>query len=259
MSKAYLPTVSIVTITQYSRRKCLENLRELIKDQIYKNIIEWVIVEGSKTQEDADNNAEYLESQADQLALLELNVIYIPYKSRNDEPHALSDLRNESNLRSKGDIIVCMDDDDYYPPTRVSHAVYRLNTSKKLIAGCSKNYIYFYETDQFFKFKGFGENHSINNCMAYKREYLYENAYDYGLNKAEESSFTKHFTEPMEQLEPDKCVVMSAHNKNTVDKSWMCNNSTQAGKNRMVIELPSSLIHDHIPPHIMERMKNMLK
>ena len=250
------PSVSILTITQYSRRKCLENLIELIKAQIYNNIIEWVIVEGSQNQADADANADHLESQAEQLALLNLNVIYIQYQ---DKPRFLSDLRNDGNLKCRGDIIVCMDDDDYYPPTRVSHAVYRLSTSKKLIAGCSKAYIYFYQTDQFFKYKGFGENHSTNNCMAYKREYLYNNSYELGLKKAEEASFTKDFTEPMEQLDPSKCIIMSGHNNNTVDKSWIYNNTTSPGKNRMVETINSELILEHMSPAIIERMRKMLE
>ena len=47
------PSVSILTITQYSRRKCLTNLSELIKQQEYCNIIEWVIVDGSHHSADA--------------------------------------------------------------------------------------------------------------------------------------------------------------------------------------------------------------
>ena len=55
-----LSSVSIVTITQLSRHECLLNLYELIQLQIYQNIIEWVIVEGSKTEENATINKEYI-------------------------------------------------------------------------------------------------------------------------------------------------------------------------------------------------------
>ena len=45
---------------------------------------------------------------------------------------------------SKGDIIVYMDDDDYYPPDRVNHAVNRLRAvPRALAAGSSIVYIYF--------------------------------------------------------------------------------------------------------------------
>jgi glycosyltransferase involved in cell wall biosynthesis len=44
----------------------------------------------------------------------------------------LGDNRNRGNQVVTGDIIVCMDDDDYYPPTRISHAVEELNKSNFL-------------------------------------------------------------------------------------------------------------------------------
>ena len=36
--------------------------------------------------------------------------------------------RNFMHEKSKGEIIVYMDDDDYYPPDRVNHAVNRLRS-----------------------------------------------------------------------------------------------------------------------------------
>ena len=36
------PTVSIITISQLKRFNCLEIARDLIKEQTYKNIFEWV-------------------------------------------------------------------------------------------------------------------------------------------------------------------------------------------------------------------------
>ena len=56
----------------------------------------------------------------------------------------LSELRNKGNKVCKGDITVCMDDDDYYPNDRVSHAVEKLSSSKAKIAGCSGVLIYDY-------------------------------------------------------------------------------------------------------------------
>ena len=53
-------TVSLLTITQRSRNKCLKNLLEFINKQTYQDIIEWVIVEGSKTQKEAEENKEYI-------------------------------------------------------------------------------------------------------------------------------------------------------------------------------------------------------
>jgi hypothetical protein len=244
------PTVSIVTVTQYARRECLAHLAMLITKQIYKNIVEWVIVEGSNNEADATANALCIRELK-----MEIPINYVPFQA----DQYLSDLRNSGNEATTGAIIVCMDDDDYYPPTRVSHAVYRLvySAKKALIAGCSQAFIYFYATDQFFQFKSFGHTHSTNNCMAYKREYLHMHAYTPGLNKAEESSFTNSFSEPMEQLDPVKTIVMSAHGSNTVDKTWLA----QSKKSHMMaIELKTpAIILEYIPLPILLKMEKLFK
>ena len=46
-----------------------------------------------------------------------------------------------------------MDDDDYYFPTRVEHAVQMLSKSKNLIAGCSEKYMFSYELNKLFENK----------------------------------------------------------------------------------------------------------
>jgi glycosyltransferase involved in cell wall biosynthesis len=213
------PTVSLITISQLSRNKCLTVLHELIRLQTYENIIEWIIVEGSNNQEDADKNKLYIEEL---IQNKNMNIFYIEFINSENK---LSDLRNIGNDTSKGDIIICMDDDDYYPEDRVSHAVHKLTISKKLIAGCSSMYMYDYFLKSLFKFDKFGENHSTNNCMAYKREYLSNHRYHPGLKCGEESSFTNNFSEPMVQLMSTKCIVCSSHDTNTYSKKDMCMNS----------------------------------
>jgi glycosyltransferase involved in cell wall biosynthesis len=175
VANAEEPSVSLLTITQYSRRDCLSNLAMLIQQQVYTNIVEWVIVEGTPDKEDSIKNAKLISEMKSGIP-----IHFIHWASGQ----ALSDLRNAGNESCKGDIIVCLDDDDYYPPTRVSHAVYRLQHSTALIAGCSKAYIYFYQTGQFFQFKSFGKGHSTNNCFAYKRDYLKNHQHLSALRKA---------------------------------------------------------------------------
>jgi glycosyltransferase involved in cell wall biosynthesis len=234
-------TVSIITVTQYARKECLAHLAYLIKQQIYKNTIEWVIVEGTPDKVNAIKNAKLISDLKSNIP-----ITYIPFKAGQH----LSDLRNAGNQASRGDIIVCMDDDDYYPPTRISHAVDRLINSDALIAGCSQAYIYFYATGQFFQFKRiFGKGHSTNNCIAYKRAYLENHVYAPGLNKAEENSFTNGFTEPMEQLDPMKTIVISGHTTNTVDKSKLSPD--------IMIELQKGLIIEYIPLPILLKMEKI--
>ena len=68
--------------------------------------------------------------------------------------------------------LICMDDDDYYPPMRVESAVTALRNSHKLIAGCSNMIAYETDLQQIYQFTKFGNNHSVNNCLAYKKQYI---------------------------------------------------------------------------------------
>jgi glycosyltransferase involved in cell wall biosynthesis len=243
-------SVSIVTVSQYARRYCLTNLSDLINAQIYPNIIEWVIVEGSQDAADALANEKYILALTERSTIA--NIMYVPFKAGRQ----LSDLRNVGNQSCSGDIIVCLDDDDYYPPTRVSHAVYRLTNSEKLLAGCSQSYIYFYATGEFFQSKSYGKGHSTNNCLAYKRAYLDSHQHSPGLVKAEESSFTHGFTEPMEQLDPMKTIVISGHGHNTVDKSWLV---TDEKMKKMFIGLTGTTVLEMIPLPMLMKMEKMLE
>jgi hypothetical protein len=127
-----------------------------------------------------------------------------------------------SNKHSKGDIIVVMDDDDWYPKTRVSHAVSALTTSPCEIAGCSPKLLYDYDLDMLLHFKQFCPNHSTNDCFAYKRSYLKCNSYDPMKDMAEEASFTKNFTNPLVQLDPVHSIISSSHSMNTFSKKEIC-------------------------------------
>jgi glycosyltransferase involved in cell wall biosynthesis len=216
-----ITTVSLLTITQRSRNKCLKNLLDFILHQTYNGIIEWIIVEGSKTEKDAEENKEFIINEIiinEIINKTHFPIKYIGYK----EGSKLSDLRNRGNDSCKGDIIVCMDDDDYYPPKRVETAVAKLNKSTKQIAGCSYAYMYHYHLDKLYKFKSFGRNHSTNNCFAYKKEYLLTHRHDAGLDLGEETSFTNGFTEPMIQLDSEDCIVISSHRSNTFNKTPLC-------------------------------------
>lgn len=239
-------TVSLLTITQKSRNKCLKNLLEFINKQTYQDIIEWVIVEGSKTQKEAEENKEYILNEIIIINKTRFPIKYIGF----EEGSKLSDLRNRGNASCKGDIIVCMDDDDYYPPKRVETAVSKLNNSTKQIAGCSYAYMYDYNIDKLYKFKSFGRNHSTNNCLAYKKEYLLTHKHEAGVDRGEEMSFTNNFTEPMIQLDSEDCIVISSHGSNTFDKTALC-----MKENKQIREiLNNNIIH----PEIILKIKEAL-
>ncbi len=241
---------SLITISQLKRFECLQNLYELIKLQNYKNITEWVIVEGSKSEDDAKINSENINNLIKNHTG-EMKIVYVEYTGKK-----LSDLRNLGNSTCTGDIIVCMDDDDYYPPDRVSHAVESLEKSPYLIAGCSDIYLYEYFMGKLYKFKGFHDKHSTNNCMAYKKEYLKNHKHQEGLDMAEEKSFTNDFREPMVQLNSKKCIIVSSHDYNTFNKRELCVGGS-LGVNPSLAEVNDHPITSYIPSDIFKRMKNL--
>ena len=246
-------SASIITVNQLTRSDCLLNLYELIKLQTYKNITEWVIVEGSKNKDDAAKNKEHVDKliETHNLNKSSMKIIYVEYTGK-----ALSDLRNIGNNKCSGDIIVCMDDDDYYPIERVSHAVESLQKSNAQIAGCTDIYLYEYFMGKLYKFKGFHDKHTTNNCMAFKKEYLKNHAHESGLHMSEEKSFTNNYIEPMVQLDSKKCIIVSSHDFNTFNKREICIGGSY-GINPTLYEVTDHPITSYIPLIIYNRMKSL--
>ena len=255
-NKINLPSVSIITITQYDRINSLKILFDLIQSQTYSNIQEWIIVEGSSTLEKSASNlklmAEFLETKDYSICIKIISFTEIKL---------LGELRNLGNNECTSDIIVCMDDDDYYPPTRVQHAVEMLNVhysdSDYLISGSSILYIYDFFLDKLYKYNSngaFGPYHSTNNCMAFKRKYLYTNLHDKNAKNAEERSFTKNFTNKMVALDPLQTIICISHSSNTFNKRNLCIGGS-LGIFKYMLEI-NEPITNYIPENIYNMMKN---
>lgn len=249
--KKSIKSVSIITITQLVRFSSIKVLFEMIKKQTFKNIIEWVIVEGSQNENDAYTNKELIKKFINEIKpQINYKINYIEYSGQK-----LGGLRNIGNNACIGDIIVCLDDDDYYPPQRIEEAVNKLTTSPCLIGGVSDVYLYDFFVNKLFKFKGFMDFHSTNNCMAYKREYLQLNKHDPEIQVGEERSFTKEFTIPLVKLDSRKTIIAISHNFNTFNKRELCLGGVLKTLNTLVeINEP---ITNYIEPEIYNMMKKL--
>lgn len=247
------PSVSIITVTQFNRFQCIKILLDIIKSQTYSNIIEWVIVEGSKTETLSNENKANINKLIEENQnLLKFQIVYVERKA----DVKLGELRNIGNKTCKGDITVCMDDDDYYPPNRVEHAVSKLSNSTSLIAGCSSHLMYDYDLNLLVQMKQFGQYHSINSCMAWKKEYLETNSHDPLKEFGEEQSFTKNYTNPMIQLDPFSTVILSSHSYNTYGKKKFF----IAHLNQIPCSIEKTIhkpIQKYIPENIFSRYKNI--
>ena len=125
-NKTY-PFVSICTPT-FNRRPFIPFMIKCFEHQTYpKDRIEWIII---------DDGSDPIEDLVKDIP----QVKYFYYK----EHMLLGKKRNLMHTKCSGDIIVYMDDDDYYPPERISHAVETLQQNPKyLFAGSSEMHIYF--------------------------------------------------------------------------------------------------------------------
>lgn len=203
--KKQLPFVSVCTPT-FNRRPFIPIMLKCFNSQNYpKDRIEWIII---------DDGSDKIED----LVASHPNVKYFRY----EEKMTLGKKRNLMHEKSSGEILVYMDDDDYYPSTRISHAVEMLTShSKALCAGSSELYIWFKHTSQMWKFGPYGPNHATAGTFAFKRELLNQTKYDETACLAEEKAFLKNYTIPFVQLDPKHTILVFSHIQNTFDKKTL--------------------------------------
>jgi glycosyltransferase involved in cell wall biosynthesis len=129
LKKKFNPFVSVCTPT-FNRRPFIETMFACFQNQTYpKDRMEWIIVDDG-----TDKIKDLVEASG---------IPQIKYFELNDKM-TLGAKRNFMHKQVKGTIVVYMDDDDYYPPDRVSHAVEMLTKDKDaLCAGSSELYIYY--------------------------------------------------------------------------------------------------------------------
>jgi hypothetical protein len=87
-----------------------------------------------------------------------------------------------------------------------------------LAAGSSIVYIYFNDLDKVYKFGPYGPQHATAGTFAFKRKLLEQTRYDDDAEIAEEKAFLKNYNIPLVQLNPDKAILVFAHQFNTFDK-----------------------------------------
>lgn len=209
------PPVSILTPT-YNRRQFLPRLYSYILSQEYPlERMEWVILDdGSESVEDlvAEFRAE--------------GKLEIQYH-RVDEKITIGAKRNHLHAIARGDIFVNMDDDDYYVPARVSHAVCTLRGKNAQIVGASRNHLYYTDDGSIWSVGPYMPNHATFGTMAYTRQYAKKHRCDETKLYAEEVEFTNRYSEPLVQLDPMKVMLVLCHSSNTFDKRDLRNTPSE--------------------------------
>ncbi len=206
-----LPFVSVLTPT-YNRRKFIPAAIRCFRNQTYPHDrMEWIIY---------DDGTDPVKDLFD--AAIASGLTNIRYHAASPgEKLPIGAKRNKINELATGDICVCWDDDDYYPPDRIRRAVTRLRSMvshKVPFVGSSQLYLYFTDRDQIWSLGPYNENHCTNGTMAYWRSYFGEHRYDDTATKAEEKSFMNDWKTSVYQMPPEDVMLVICHADNTYDK-----------------------------------------
>ncbi|MGB8928136.1 MAG: glycosyltransferase family A protein, partial [Pantoea agglomerans] len=181
---ATLPFVSVVCPT-WNRSAFLPWLLYMFQYQDYPaDRRELIIVD------DSPQSHEALIATLKEYAEFPENIRYY-YQS---ERMALGEKRNYTNALAKGEYILCMDDDDYYPPDRISYTLQEMIANRAIFAGCDQLNIWYSHINRIYKTQSMGPHHALNGTFAYHRSYLENHRYTDRQCLAEERDFLNGFT-----------------------------------------------------------------
>jgi glycosyltransferase involved in cell wall biosynthesis len=198
-----MPRVSLCTPT-FNRRPFFKGaIANVLAQDFPHDQMEWIIV---------DDGTDKIGDLVSHIPFVK----YIPVE-RMTLGRKRNFMHDQCTFKNDDDIIVYIDDDDYYPAQRVSHAVAKLTGSNALCAGSSELYIWFNTLQKMYKFGPYGANHSTAGTFAFKRELLKQTRYEDDAVIGEEKYFLKNYTIPFIQLDPLKTILVFSHNQNTFD------------------------------------------
>jgi len=248
LKKKFYPFVSVCTPT-FNRRPFIPIMFQCFLNQDYpKDRMEWIIV---------DDGTDPIQDLIDKSNISQIKYI------RQEKKMSLGEKRNFMHSKAKGTIIVYMDDDDYYPPERVSHAVDTLTNNKDaLCVGSSEIYIYFKHIQKMYQSGPYGPNHATAGTFAFRTELLKHTSYENHAALAEEKHFLKDYTVPFAQLDPLKTILVFSHEHNTFDKRKLLDNQHHdyfKESNMTVNDFIRTAKEEPIKQFFMKDIDNLLK
>ena len=221
--KSNLPNVSICTPT-FNRRPFFYGLIKCIEAQDYPHEkIEWIIVDDG-----TDSIKDIIESEDTKKRLKNIQIRYFYESEKMDLGKKRNYMHQKCQFKNDNDIIVYMDDDDYYPPERVSHSVKKLMSNPKVLCGGSSEiYLWFNTLDKMYKFGPYGPNHATAGTFSFKHKLLKQTCYQDDAVLAEEKHFLKDYSIPFIQFDPFKTILVVSHEQNTFDKKKLVNENNK--------------------------------
>lgn len=201
------PHISIITPTANRRRFFKLSLYNFYKINYQSNKIEWIIVEdGEETIEDL-------------IPKDDTRIRFFKLKGKN----TIGFKRNFCIEKASNSVIVCMDDDDYYPPNSVANRVTHLlnNPSKNVVTcttiGCFhiNKYISMINVPPHqFPF----ENRISEASMAFKKSFWKKRKFNNQSRCSEATHFLSNRIDECLEISWDDIIVSLLHSSNTSDK-----------------------------------------
>ena len=225
-----LPNVSIITPT-YNRKYLFDlSIRNFTHTDYPSDKIEWIIIDDSEKE-----NLEDILPKVDNIKYIKL-----------DDIKTIGEKRNIGIENSKYDIIVCMDDDDYYPPMSVKQRVSSLLHLNKKLVGCTGLGIL--EVNKIISAVSYSSyvsdyyNRFFESTMAFKKSFWETNKFlEQNINEGE--NMIKNNLLDVEEILWNNVIVSLNHYKNT--------------NNRLPIKGETNGSHFRLPEEVFNLITNI--
>ena len=205
----YYPMVSVVTPT-FNRDHLFDIAVFNWKNFIYPaDKMEWIILD--------DSSRDSIKKLKKKLPRDDSRIKYYTCKKIN----TIGKKRNKANELATGEIIVHMDDDDYYPPDSIINRVRALLTYSKQCVGCSGiNCINLLDNTCFKTNGGLKDNTIIAGeaSFCYYKKFWQDQRYDEDVMGEECKAFLENRTNDYIDLHSAFVMVAITHSKNMSDR-----------------------------------------
>lgn len=201
------PRVSLLTPTR-DRRRFLPWLVAAVRRQDWPaDRLELVVV---------DDGRDRVDDVFDGLDLGGVHVVYEHLGTRVP----LGTKRNRTAELATGEILVHLDDDDWYPADRVAKAVAHLRETGAEVVGTSPLAFWDAGTRAIHRIPKIGDKHACAGTMAYTKAYWEAHRFAPDPH-TEERQFLQNFAAKLKQLpgEPWETVLCISHGENTLPKN----------------------------------------
>ena len=204
-----LPFISVLTITRNRSDFYPLLVRNIQTCDYPKHLIEWTFIEDGSSRFDKTN---YYDSMS---LSIKMKYLYL-----GDLHFPIGYKRNLAVKHSSHDILVHLDDDDYYPPESILARVRCLSGQIESLCcvGCLSVRTFNLFTERTYEAYESSDINMSESSLAYKREFWNERSFVNKCSSAEGIAFLKDRYEKCMSLPHMFVIVQFDHNKNTITR-----------------------------------------